>query len=86
MLIGAFIALSHFLNVDNLDRAIPVEQDTVVADAKPVAVFVMRQRLDVLAIRHRRQCADGVTDSDLVRTIELPQLLRRLECPVDFVH
>jgi hypothetical protein len=53
MLVRTFIAFPHFLNLDDLDSAVPVEQDPVIADAEPVVVLVTGQRFHALAIwRH----------------------------------
>ncbi|UZN49692.1 hypothetical protein KZ686_03435 [Cupriavidus cauae] len=86
MLIGAFIALPHFLNLDDPDAAIPVEQHAMVAHAQSVAVGMVVQGFDVLALGHRMQCADRFHNGPLLELVHCAQLFGRLAGPVDRVH
>src|SRR3546814_12973168 len=74
MLVGAFIAFPHFLDFNDFDLDAPVEQDAVVADAQAVAVLVVRQCLDVLAVWHCRQGANAIANHRLVLAVNFAQL------------
>ena len=52
ILVRAFIALTHFLYVDDANNTVEIKKHSIIADAKPILVFVPGQCFDVAAIRH----------------------------------
>jgi hypothetical protein len=84
--VRAFIAFFHLLYLNNPYFSIKVEQHPVRPHPQPISIFVVNKGLDAWAVRHGRQAVHGSTNCRIALVVELTELAKRFDMPLDTVH